>query len=556
MPSGFSFHPALSFSRIMGIQPPLLFDTTRNNKGGLCGPYQQFDHKAASITGATSRDSQLGPSHSINYHTDTSYIFLPKSKIDAYHMSKSVKKYVNLSRKGLFSLGLCEFLCACILFIAGIIANPIESLVAWIIRLTPVLAMVHTAYAIYYLSCKKTARATVFSAYCHFFACMDAMTIPFYIFIMLFFAARPIESRSMVSDNLNVNFLLCYQFGKYCAGSAAAFYMISLAASLYLGQVYRRIATMPPDMNPMEDNLTSRHKRNQSSIVTASSFSDNRASRNFEADRISGENPEDLDCRLKTQFLETKYKTSVPSHLLLSTHDAREDLPSRKMQVVSDRPSSIGLKRSSRQNSSYIEIDKKKRDKRLQHRHEQEFSPALWYGDDSLNKRHKANLGLSLKKNSHGYIHLNEDKEPVNNHPNPLQENPPASSSPRSSSQYLTSYRTSETSITNESELNYNLSTYEVDIGVVSLDSDVRDMNFSSVDESSQCEDLKPIEPLRLLGRNNMRQVSSGHDYLVGDWNSQDIVSLRDVHGCNLDENQRSKPSGVRPRKFSGKLLF
>ncbi|RKF72141.1 hypothetical protein GcM1_249218 [Golovinomyces cichoracearum] len=556
MPSAFSSHSALSFSRIMGTQAPFLFDTSQNIKGGLIGSYQQFDSKSATITGATSRVSQLAPLNSINHNTDTSYIFLPKTKIDAYHMSKSVKKYVNLTRKCLFSLGLCEFLCACILFIAGIIANPIESMVAWIIRLTPVLAMVHTAYAIYYLSCKKTARATVFSAYCHFFACMDALTIPFYIFTMLFFAARPIESRSMVSDNLNVNFLLCYQFGKYCAGTATAFYMISLAASLYLGQVYRRIATMPPEMNPMEDNLTSRHKRNQSSNVTESSFLDSQAPRNFEAEQISGTPSEDVDRYSKNQFLETKPKTSLPSHLQLSSHDAREDLPSRKMQVFSSRPSAIGLKRSSRQNSSYMEIDSRKRDNRLQHRHELELSPAVWYGDDSLNKRYKANRGLSLKKNLHGYTHLSEDKEPVNNHPNPLQANPPASLSPRSSSQYLTSNTTSDTSIINEAELNYNLSANEVDIGVASLDSHVRDMNFSYVEESPRCEDLEPIEPLRLLGRNNMRQVSSGHDYLVGDWNSQDIVGLRDGHGSNLNENQRSKLSGVRPRKFSGKLLF
>lgn len=67
---------------------------------------------------------------------NSSYYFEPKRKINAYHMSKTVKKFINLSRKWLFVLSSFEVLGACVLFITGIIANPISSTTSWIIRLT------------------------------------------------------------------------------------------------------------------------------------------------------------------------------------------------------------------------------------------------------------------------------------------------------------------------------------------------------------------------------------------------------------------------------------
>ena len=45
-------------------------------------------------------------------------------------------------------------------------------------------------------------------------------------------------------------------------------HVFSLIISIYLAIIFRKISRLPPDMNPLEDNLTSRaHKRNKSSIV-------------------------------------------------------------------------------------------------------------------------------------------------------------------------------------------------------------------------------------------------------------------------------------------------
>lgn len=44
--------------------------------------------------------------------------------------------------------------------------------------------------------------------------------------------------------------------------------VVSLLMDIYLCLKFRQIARLPPDMNPLEPNLTSRHKRNKSELIT------------------------------------------------------------------------------------------------------------------------------------------------------------------------------------------------------------------------------------------------------------------------------------------------
>lgn len=44
-------------------------------------------------------------------------------------------------------------------------------------------------------------------------------------------------------------------------------HFVSLIISVYLTVMFRQISRLPPDMNPLEDNLTSRHKRNKSELL-------------------------------------------------------------------------------------------------------------------------------------------------------------------------------------------------------------------------------------------------------------------------------------------------
>ncbi len=66
-----------------------------------------------------------------------------------------------------------------------------------------------------------------------------------------------------------------------CSVVAGGMHLISLIISLYLAIIFRKISNLPPDMNPLEDNLTSRHKKrnsmasqkHMSQATTDSSFS-------------------------------------------------------------------------------------------------------------------------------------------------------------------------------------------------------------------------------------------------------------------------------------------
>lgn len=134
---------------------------------------------------------------------------------------------------------------------------------------------------------------------------------------------------------------------------AGGLHLISLAISLWLGLMFRRIAYMPPDMNPLEANLTSRvHKRNKSSVTTTSTYSDEK--RESELYDDSSSRPPSVP------FMHTRRG----SDLSLASGDSRLNLPSRQYQVpASDRNSttSEGLKRMSAppppaHRASYTEI--------------------------------------------------------------------------------------------------------------------------------------------------------------------------------------------------------
>lgn len=48
---------------------------------------------------------------------------------------------------------------------------------------------------------------------------------------------------------------------------SGSLHLVSLVISVYLAVIFRTISALPPDMNPLEDNLTSRHKRNKSELI-------------------------------------------------------------------------------------------------------------------------------------------------------------------------------------------------------------------------------------------------------------------------------------------------
>jgi hypothetical protein len=144
----------------------------------------------------------------------------------------------------------------------------------------------------------------------------------------------------------------------YLIISAGGLHFVSLCISLYLGLMFRKIACMPPDMNPLEPTLTTRakHKKNKSSVATASTdVSEKRFSTPLEDRRRSGVPYEDVSRPPTIPFLQTR-GGSLES---LRSRDSRLDLPSRQYQITpsySPRSSatSAELKRMSRPRSAHL----------------------------------------------------------------------------------------------------------------------------------------------------------------------------------------------------------
>jgi hypothetical protein len=141
-----------------------------------------------------------------------------------------------------------------------------------------------------------------------------------------------------------------------CFGVSAIFHFITLILSIWLFVLFRKIVNLPPDMNPLESNFTSRaHKRNKSSVSTMSIYDDKRGSKQSVAE--AGAPPyEDFAQPPMVPFMHTRNNSgaslstyySIPTSS--SPRDSRLDLPSRQYQIPatnSPRASVSDLKRAS-----------------------------------------------------------------------------------------------------------------------------------------------------------------------------------------------------------------
>ncbi|KAH9887821.1 hypothetical protein F4778DRAFT_421590 [Xylariomycetidae sp. FL2044] len=206
-------------------------------------------------------------------------------------------------------------------------------------------------YAIYHLSRPARARPPASSAAYQLFAGFtDLAAMPLYAFGVISIVNRS-EGLwgTILADETLARPLVQAEY--YALIGAGGLHLVSLCISLWLGLVFRRIANMPPDMNPLEDHLTSRaaaqqHKRNRSSVytttTTASEHSSKRLSTPLEDYRRSGApHEEDLSRRppsipfmhTRTQSRDSFASSSSSSHKRDSRGSHAGDLPSRQYQI-------------------------------------------------------------------------------------------------------------------------------------------------------------------------------------------------------------------------------
>ena len=199
-------------------------------------------------------------------------------------MSPHTKTEVKWLRWAQILLRVCALLGALGLLVCVICIKPTGATLDWIIRVPAGIAILHCVYAVYHLSRASKGRTPASSAsYMIFAAIVDAGLIPFLVFTALMSRNQYLEPPDAddhwqtVFPNDNQTFKVLW--ATYLISvTSGGIHVTSLCLSIYLALVFRKISLLPPDMNPLEDNLTSRHKRNKSSLSTAPTDATNRSS--------------------------------------------------------------------------------------------------------------------------------------------------------------------------------------------------------------------------------------------------------------------------------------
>lgn len=140
-------------------------------------------------------------------------------------------------------------------------------------------------YAIYHLLRPAKGRTPNSSSSYHFFALfMDVGLIPFYVFIALYANQNynlSVDDTNRWTSFFSTNFATTTViFVTFIASIiVGSLHLVSIGLDIYLIMIFRKIANLPPDMNPLEDNLTGSSRRrsmkhkHKNSEMTLSSIS-------------------------------------------------------------------------------------------------------------------------------------------------------------------------------------------------------------------------------------------------------------------------------------------
>ncbi|PYH94615.1 hypothetical protein BO71DRAFT_440905 [Aspergillus ellipticus CBS 707.79] len=272
--------------------PPFIYDHASHNRfyGHSDLPFNPKTVTQASWARPEPKPEVKAPFVNFNRHSD-SYVNLPEGKSRWTPMSPKTKGRVIYGRKVQLGLRVLSLVGAIgSLFCSIVIKNAAETVI-WIVRVGPAVAILHTIYGIYSLRRPPIARPPGSQAsYNLFAATFDMGLIPFYVFAAYLgykqYTDNAYDWTTLLSSNLDVTTKIAettFLLGVVNAGLHA----ISLGISLFLGNIFRQIIRLPPDMNPLEDNLTARsHKRTKSEII------EKRASKStLGSDNVSIEDP-------------------------------------------------------------------------------------------------------------------------------------------------------------------------------------------------------------------------------------------------------------------------
>ncbi|KAI1344574.1 hypothetical protein F5Y15DRAFT_366988 [Xylariaceae sp. FL0016] len=320
----------------MGFDQPYMYDSDLRDSRS---PGKEFDPKAvtrASWEPKPKKPKQDGPLVNFNRHPDAHQV--PTSRTYNFRpMSNTTKSWIKGMRYFQIFLRALELVGGIGLLVLMVLISNVDMLTSWVMRITPAVAALCSTYAIFHLARPARARPPASSAAYQLFAGFtDLAILPLYAFGAISVINHGAEWSIVLADKDLAEILIRAEY--YGLFSAGACHVFSLVVSVWLGLQFRRIANMPPDMNPLEGNLTSRvkHQRNKSSVAsgfTTMSSSTKHLSDSMESRRQSGVPNDDLSRPPSIPFMATR-SGSPRSSYASSKNDSGVDLPSRQYQVT------------------------------------------------------------------------------------------------------------------------------------------------------------------------------------------------------------------------------
>jgi hypothetical protein len=264
-------------------------------------------------------------------------------------MSPNTKNKVTRLRQAQLFLRLQQILGAlCSLFCVIIINETVNS-VGWIIRFAPAVGLLHTLYAIYHLCRSAASRPASTASYMVFAALTNAGLLPF----LFFFATMAHGSHTSngygwgtLFGTKHASYRIVCAFYLICVVEASLT-AISLGLGIYLAILFRKIALLPPDMNPLEPNLTERpHKRNKSELTekhlsgSTASLANNRLSMTSDSSVAPSRRVPFMHTRTDSADNLESYSSSARHSVLDLLFSSRANSPIRPQPTVSPAPNS------------------------------------------------------------------------------------------------------------------------------------------------------------------------------------------------------------------------
>ncbi|POR36632.1 Uncharacterized protein TPAR_03171 [Tolypocladium paradoxum] len=300
-------------------QAPFMYSAEPRNDSRF--PGTAFDPKAvtrASWEPKPRKPQPSGPLISFNRHPDA-HLALSHQTSRCLALGARTKKCIKWLRQLQLALRVLQLNGGVGVLALMILITDVDPATAWTVRIAAGIAMVHCFYAIYHLSRGASGRTPASSAAYHVFAAIaDLCVMSIYAFGAFSVHKSAGSWATLLSNQQLMRYFVPAVY--YTMVGAGGVHLISLSISLWLGLMFRKISLMPPDMNPLEDHLTARpfHKRNKSSITTASSVQDEK--------RLSAP----LSPPPSIPFMHTRAGSSHSA----GSKDSRAELPNRQYQVV------------------------------------------------------------------------------------------------------------------------------------------------------------------------------------------------------------------------------